>query len=179
MGLIALCGYFFSLRTFEVFGLLRKDFRAGSKASELEAAKVFEKAKLFNKLAVNIDKQRGRDGNLTKPKTKYSEQVVCCFDEHAAKHLVGLIKDLKLDDFIIPQWLPEYNIKLWKTLGIPGITIKDLRRASLYWLGHNTELTPVQLKNHARHSDINTTLLYCRRPKDKPDSDDLALNLDA
>lgn len=179
MGRIALCGYFFSLRTLEVFGLKRSDFWAGSLATNLEASRVFERAGLFNKLAVNIDKQRSKNGALRKPKTAYSVQFVCCFDKEAAALLISSIKDLKRDDFIISKWLPEYNIRLWRRKGIPGATIKDLRRSSLYWLGHNTGLTPVQLKNHARHSDINTTLLYCRRPKDEIDGYDPTLDLNS
>jgi integrase len=49
---------------------------------------------------------------------------------------------------------------------VDGITLKDLRRASLYHLGHHTafsgELT--LLMKHARHKEPQTTMLYLRRP---------------
>jgi hypothetical protein len=41
---------------------------------------------------------------------------------------------------------------------------KDLRRASLYWLGHETQISLLQLMKHARHSSTETTLKYLRRP---------------
>ncbi len=56
--------------------------------------------------------------------------------------------------------------KMWKKAGINKITLKDLRRASLYWLGHYSELNFVDLKNHARHSQPSTTPLYVRRPEE-------------
>ena len=64
--------------------------------------------------------------------------------------------------------------------GYPGMTLKDLRRASLYWLGHYSSVDLVALKNHARHRNVETTSLYTRRPLE--DVSDLGgdgeLNLD-
>ena len=56
--------------------------------------------------------------------------------------------------------------------------MKDLRRASLYWLGHHTQLGLIELKSHARHSKSDTTLLYLRRPNEELDEVD-DLNLEA
>ncbi len=56
--------------------------------------------------------------------------------------------------------------------------MKDLRRASIYWLGHHTNIGIIELKSHARHKRVDTTALYLRRPEEQIDELD-ALDLDA
>jgi hypothetical protein len=74
---------------------------------------------------------------------------------------------------------PERWIKLWSKSGIKDIALKDLRRASLYWLGHYTNITLVGLQSHARHADPKTTALYYRRPDEEFEGSLDELDLDA
>lgn len=178
LAFLALTGYFFSLRTQETLALTRADFRAGTLASQLECSKVMRESNLFDRLAVNISKQnsKGLKSKTAKPKAG-SKGWVSCFDAKAAKLIVELIK--KLDkglETLIPLSV-DYNIKLWRKNGIPNITLKDLRRASIYWLGHHTKLGIIELKSHARHNKTDTTALYLRRAEEKLDVlDDLDLD---
>jgi integrase len=177
---IALTGYFFSLRPQEILALTRTDFRAGSSCNELECSKVMKKAGLFDRLTVNISKQNSKTlkSATAKPKAN-SKGWVACFNADAAKLLVVLIKELgeKAKDAPLVTFCVDYNLKRWREEGIPDVTMKDLRRASLYWLGHYSELGIVQIKNHARHSQIKTTELYLRRPDEVAAIfDDLDLN---
>ncbi len=65
----------------------------------------------------------------------------------------------------------------WNKFGIKGVNVKDRRRASFYYLGHYSNLTPLQLMKHARHREVETTMLYCRRPDEILDLDDAPLSL--
>jgi integrase len=171
IALLALIGYFFSLRPQELFALRRDDFRANE---SVEACKALRAVGLYGKLAMRIDRQRRGDGSVCDPKAS-SKGWVACFDKKAAEliveSLLGLSKNAKLFDRS-NDWLTVQ----WKKRGIQGITLKDLRRASLYWLGHYSNIDYATLKNHARHADPNTTWLYLRRPDDGwMAEDDLAL----
>lgn len=173
--ILALLGYFCSLRPQESYGADRKDFRAGSGVTELECGKAMAKLGLWNRLAIKVDRQRDPRGKVTKPKTQISRGWVCCFDAQAAALLVGLIKERQ--GRIIDSYTPDYWTKRWRREGIKGVTLKDLRRASLYWLGHYTEMQALQLRRHARHSRFETTLLYLRTPEETlPEIDDLDMD---
>lgn len=190
--LLALLGYFFSLRPQEIVALRPCDFRAGSVAERLEACSVmkqvrqsgrFTRKRLFGRLAVNIQRQRvgkvlvdkALVDRFVEPKAG-SRGWVSCFDEKAAREIVRLLQDVDPEELLFPLQLNMYY-KAWKKAKM-GVTIKDLRRASIYWLGHNTDMTFTALKNHARHADPSTTALYTRRPgQDAPAFD--VLDLDA
>jgi integrase len=159
-----LVGYFFSLRPQEILALKPSDFIAGSKATELDASKAMADAGLYNKLAVFIDKQLSSVGETT-PKSG-SKGWVTCFNEQAAKEIVAILRQLPRNERVIKVGLDRF-LKVWKEQGIPKTVTKDLRRASLYWLGHYSKTTPIALKNHARHKNIETTMLYVRRPEDE------------
>lgn len=161
MRLLSLIGYFFSLRPQELVALRPSDFRAGSKAAELECCKVMDGAGLYGRFAVSISRQRA--GNSFKLPKSNSKGWVACFDEAAAKEIVTMLRDARPDELLFKFRL-DWWFKLWRTRGYPGMAMKDLRRASLYWLGHYSSLTFIALKNHARHSDPSTTSLYTRRP---------------
>jgi integrase len=181
LAFVALAGYFFSLRTQEVLALTRTDFRAGSACLELQCAKVMLNHKLYSRFCVNISKQNSRSLKDPKAPPKVNSRGwVACFSEEAAKMLVGLIKALAVESGDSKPLVPfgvDWNVKVWRRGGIPGITLKDLRRASIYWLGHYTTLGIVEIKNHARHSQIKTTELYLRRPEeDGAQFDDLDLD---
>lgn len=171
---LAWLGFFFSLRPQEVVALRPSDFRAGKAATELECCKVMAEAKLYGRLAVNITRQRV--GNkFTAPKSD-SKGWVACFHEEAARVIVEVLRGLPPDKLIFEHRL-DWLFRVWKREGYPGLTLKDLRRASIYWLGHHTKLPFIALKNHARHSDPSTTALYVRRPgEDAPEYTPLDLD---
>ena len=159
--LLAILGFFFSLRPQEVVALTPGDFRAGRLAAELECCKVMVSGGLYGKFAVTIHRQRvGND--FTTPKVN-SKGWVACFDEAAAREVVSLIKERPAGQLLFPSRLDWY-FRVWRKKGYPGLTLKDLRRASLYWLGQYGGLPFTSLKNHARHADPSTTALYVRRP---------------
>lgn len=158
---MALVGYFFSLRPQEVIAVTMDNFVAGDEATRLECCKVMGRAGLFSRLAVYIKEQRAIDG-MVEPKTK-DKGYVACFNERAA----ALIVDLLNSGFEGIKLKPSPAAKYWRDNGMKGVTLKDLRRASLYWLGHNTSLGEIPLMNHARHADFNTTRLYLRRPDER------------
>jgi len=180
MAFIALTGYFFSLRTQETLALTKNDFRAGTKASELECGKVMHKAGLFNRFAVNVDKQNAKSTGDKKAKPKAnSKGWVACFNAEAARMIVTLINELALErkDDTLVKFTVDYNLHRWQAKGIRNITMKDLRRASIYWLGHHTGLGIIELKSHARHQRTDTTALYLRRPEETlAQMDDLDLD---
>jgi len=172
MALLALCGYFFSLRPQEVFALRVSDFRAGSTARGFECSKVMRKFYQFDGLVVNVTRQRDQTGQITPPKA-FSKGWVSCFDERAARRLVELIRGQQ-DLFSNRN---DYLFDHWKKFGIPNITLKDLRRASLYHLGHIVGMEFAGLSAHARHAKPETTMLYLRRPEEEAEG--LTLDLDA
>ena len=152
---LALLCYFFSIRPQEAIAIVPGDFAAGSAVAELECCRVFKKAGLFHKLAVRIEKQR-HGHEVYDPKSD-SIGWVACFNQDAAKEIVKLAQTVKFEfrmDSYQRRWLKQQL----------GFTLKDLRRASLYWLGHHTKLNVVELRNHARHANLDTTSLYVRRP---------------
>lgn len=175
MGLV---GYFMSLRPQEVFALQRNDFRAGSPVVALDCAKAMKRANLYNRLAVNVTRQRTATNTMATPKTG-SKGWVSCFDETAAQELVNILR-VELTGIDKEERILPYNngeqYRRWGRHGIKGVTLKDLRRASLYYLGHFTELTPVELMKHARHQRLETTMIYLRRPEENlVEADDLDL----
>ncbi len=75
---MVLLGYFFSLRTDEVFGLRKQDFIAGKRAAIFEAAKVMEKHGLYGKLVINIRQCRSADGTVYEPSSRKKGGIVAC-----------------------------------------------------------------------------------------------------
>lgn len=164
IALMLALGYFFSLRTFELFGLKPSDFVAGGGALGLECCRIMTAAGLYGRLAVNITRQRRRTGELVEPKAD-SKGWVACFDEAAARFIVSQLQGLPRDELIFPGGVYP-GLRAWRKHYPDSTTLKDLRRASIYWLGHHTAMQPAQLMKHARHTNIQTTLLYMRRPEE-------------
>ena len=168
MAFLALTGFFFSLRTQETLALTGNEFKAGSIASELECCRVMKRHGLYDRLAVLVSKQhsKGSGDKRAAPKAD-SKGWVACFNEDAAKMIVSLLKHLsKNDGEPILNSHVGHTLYKWRAQGIQGVTLKDLRRASLYWLGHHTDFGLIELKSHARHEHSQTTELYLRRPED-------------
>ena len=163
--MMAVVGFFFSLRTFELMALRPIDFIAGTEAQSLECCRVMVKYGHFNRLAVRVHRQRRADGTFNEPK-RASFGYVACFNQLAAEWLVVRLNELDPHQLIFPR-LPDTHIAKWRRYGIPGITLKDLRRASLYHLGHYEGVELIALKGHARHKFATTTELYLRRPMEQ------------
>ena len=176
MKLLALFGYFFSLRPQETFAVTPIDLRAGTVAAGLECGHTMTRYKMFDRLAVHITKQLTQAGKETKPKA-HSVGWVSCFDEQAARTLVGLLEGLDPESKLF-KFRPDWLYKRWRKHGISGVTLKDLRRASLYYLGHHCGLDLLSLQKHARHKKTDTTLLYLRRPEERL-TEGWSLKLDA
>lgn len=179
--IMALMGYFCSLRPYETFGLTKSVFAAGKTAQDLECCKTMAQMQLYDRLAVYVArnrrarKTRKETEKFKKPKTSASKAWVACFNEDAAKEIVKLVNSFpkELDTFF--QYAPRKCQEKWKEGGMPGYTLKDLRRASAYWLGHNTEFSkhPILFQKHTRHKKMDTALLYLRRPEETTAPDDM------
>lgn len=182
--LLALLGYFFSLRPQESMALRRGDFSAGTAATGHECARAMVTCDLYTRLAVHIHQQRSKAGKLKPPKA-HSRGWVSCFDERAARLVVQLLKHH--DDPLLPIFSVGNDrlFELWResTVGtkLAGVTLKDLRRASIYHLGHHTKFSshPILLMKHARHKEMETTMLYLRRPEEEAPASMGVLDLDA
>ena len=162
---MACMGFFFSLRPQETFALRLKDFQFGLKASESEACKVMARHGLYDRVAVHIERQITKQNEIKAPKAN-SIGWVSCFHKEAAQWLSAYFKNLDSKDPSAPLFKckPDRNFRRWAKIGIPDITLKYLRRSSVYWLGHYTDMGIQELANHARHENIETTRLYLRRP---------------
>lgn len=160
--LMVLVGYFMSLRPQETFALTPDNFLAGKEAAALECNLVLGQHGLYNRLAYYVEEQIVDTGDEDDPKD-YSFGWVGCFDERAARLIIRL-----LENFTGFDKKPNHYYNLWRQSKASDFTLKDLRRASIYWLGHYTTLPPGALQNHARHQSIETTQLYMRRPGEGP-----------
>lgn len=184
LAIAGLCAYFFALRPQEIFALRPVDFTAGSKALDTEAGATMARLVLDHgaRLVVNIQRQRQQDGEIAVPKA-HSKGIVACAGAAAAKALVNRLTALKLGpkDLIFGQWMNDWWFELWARQGLPGVTLKDLRRAAGLWLGGRTRFAeePTSLMHHLRHRRIDTTMLYIRRPEDKLNEEEWTLDLDA
>lgn len=165
--LLALAGYFLSLRPQETLALAPEDFAAGSNVAGLDCCVAMREAGLYDRLAAHVQRQRSAKVQSKEPKA-HSKGWVACFDKEAAALLVALVNDLPDGAMLGKDVRALYRVWAAATSGTPlaDIDLKDLRRASLYWLGHHTKLTPIHLMKHARHKEFETTQLYLRRPEE-------------
>jgi hypothetical protein len=161
--LLGLLTYFFSLRPQEVVALEKADFAMGLNALSFEASRTMIKAGLDGGLVVNVVKQFSKGVGICRPKSM-SAGVVACFNVQARQRLQRMIASADAGPLF--SLTIDHYYHLWARYGIPGITLKDLRRASIYWLAHYTAFPLAALRNHARHSSIETTGLYTRRPEE-------------
>lgn len=162
--IMGLVGYFFSLRPQEVFALIKADFQAGEQIMRLECSQVMRKAELFDRLVVHVGRQQQNSGTIVNSAKKGSNGWVACFNLDAAKRIIGILNGLEAPGSKLCGWNNHKLYTDWKKHGIEGVNVKDLRRASLYYLGHYSKLSPMQVMKHARHRNIETTMIYCRRP---------------
>jgi integrase len=165
---LALMGYFFSLRPQEAFALTPSDFQLAADLSmnDRTQVEVMRRAGLDGHLVVHVSKQRSATGVVAPPKA-HSFGYVVCFDTIAGEMIAGIVDDLP--DGPILNRDNRFIYRLWaratRGTSLENIDLKDLRRASVLWLGHNSKLEPLQLMKHARHKQFSTTELYIRKPK--------------
>lgn len=165
---LGLLGYFASLRPQETFLLARENFVAGSKAAELECCKSHAALDLFARFAVKIDAQLTPDG--PDEVKANSGGWVGVWNEIAAQWIVKLVNGTS------GRYLRgglSHQYRRWRKDGIMGITLKDLRRASLYWLAHHTAIKEANLMKHSRHRRLETLTEYMRRPEETATRDDV------
>jgi integrase len=160
---IGLAGYFFSLRPQEVFALRPEDFNHTAAISALECVKVMKSGSLGTKLVVYIAKQKQNAGTVSPDAKKGSKGWVCCFHDEAAAALTDMLRHMRTGETIC-KWNNKKLYDDWRHHGLKGISVKDLRRASAYFLGHHSGLSVLHLMKHMRHKKIETTMIYCRRP---------------
>lgn len=160
--LAVLLGYFAALRPSELFALEKADLLTGENSLlDCKTAAGFKKHGLGSRLSVAIYKALTPDGNV---KTQGSRDIVHIWNADAAKAIAKLVKD-KPDGRLFPfsiDWLE----RAWKdhVKSKLGVTPHDLRRASCLWLGREKRIEVTLLQDHMRHAEIETTLLYTRRP---------------
>ena len=165
---LALCGYFLSLRPQETFAIKPEDFRSGKDISFYASVVAAKKAGLDYRLAINVQQQQNAAGEITPPKS-YSQGWVCCFNKNAAELIATIVNTHKGNGQILTggnRSIYRRWARATKGTKLETIDLKDLRRASIYWLGHNTKLLPLQIMHHARHKEFETTQLYLRQPKE-------------
>jgi hypothetical protein len=155
-----LVGYFFILRSQELFGLKVGDFRIGVVVKGLECSKTMHKLGLFDGMAVHIVRQKAKNKLLGEPKNN-SKGWVNCFNKEAAIKIIQLLAGRQPGEFILTLE-PNIFYHRWPF----KFATKDLRRASLYWLGHNTDMSIVQMMKHARQKSYEALSLYLRRPEE-------------
>lgn len=176
--LCGLMGYFLSLRPQETFAAVELDFQSGKPIANLEAVKVMREIGLYDGLAFMVHRQKQNSGDIVEHAKSNSEGWVACFNKDGAKLIVDTVLELdalfvekkknrKVDpNKSLVKWNNRKLYEDWKKFGLRNIDLKDLRRASLYFLGLHTGIQPLQLMKHARHANIETTMLYCRRPRE-------------
>lgn len=162
--LLALLGYFGSLRPGETFALKRSDFFTGDQAIQLSKTQSkLRKYGIGSRMIVHINKQLRKGKTVGKPKTTASINYVAIWDSEAAKRIAKIVKEADEDLFTMAR---DSLFRLWKNVGTPklGVTLHDLRRASGLYLGRTIELSLTVLQDHMRHTKLTTTELYMRRP---------------
>jgi len=188
LALAILVGYFGSLGPAEVYGLHKEDFLTGEQATAL--AKTYEGLKrheeffkghpLGSRLSVYIQRQVTSKRLEKFPKNDYRCAVVNIWHTEAATLIAELLRDMppgRLFGYSRDHLDKLQRDHIKKKLGTTG---HDLRRASALYLGRTVRLPLELLQRHLRHSQLSTTELYIREPKnlteiivDEQDFDDV------
>lgn len=167
--LLALAGFFLGLRSQESMALTAADFRAGQLATHLECAKANLAAGLYDRLVVHVTKQQRPDRSQPEPKA-HSRGWVACFDAAAARRLVELLnRRPKVAAGMVGKDNRGVYRRWWvarRGTALAKISLKSLRRAAIYHLGHWSRLDAVGVQRFARHKQASTTEAYLRRPEE-------------
>ena len=162
---IAATGYGASLRPQEIFALTPSDFVKPEDAVHLELNNRRATFKMYNRLSINIQNQLGAEG----VKVAKTLGMVTFLTEDFAKITLPYLQKTP-EGVRFYQYNRRWFYDNWKKFGIEGISIKDLRRASLHYLAHKTPYRQnhVDLMNFARHTNFPTTLIYIKTPWKAP-----------
>jgi len=167
----ALVGYFFSLRPQEIFAVAPETFIAGNnRILKYELVQSFRKLDLDTRLVANVMTHRTETGSVEPCPEKKSGGVVPCWDKQGEELLFDALEKFYGGKFEHYR-TNDKGYAMWKKYVYPilGCTMKDMRRASIYHIGHHTSLATVitVVKDYARHSSLVTTELYLRSPDEE------------
>lgn len=170
IALMALMGYFASLRPSETLALSKSDFYTGEKGIKVSSTQHrFRNFQLGSYLTVYVDKQMSRSpGSIhKKPKTKRSVDYVAIWHKEAAELIKEVVLRLEEGPFFTMH--RDTYFRLWRESGakekLGNITLHDLRRASALYLGREVEVTIQLLQDHMRHTKLSVTEQYMRKPE--------------
>ncbi len=161
-----LVGYFAVLRPEEVLALTKEDFLTGALAvKESQTYLRLQKKSLDSKLAVKITKALVEGKKVGPPKNYNSNGIVTIWNKDAALQIAAILKEWP-DDTPFFTFCKTYLFKIHSEKVRPhiGVTMHDLRRAGGLYLGRTLEVEPWLLQDVMRHKDLDTTMLYTRRP---------------
>jgi integrase len=180
--LACLIGYFASLRPSEVWALTIEDFLTGAAAKDCRSYQVTSAHGVGSGLSVHIRRTfhaEDRGGLTSDTKSKASKDIVNIWHPDGAKAIAKFLKDIKSGP-IFPAWSRGHFDHQWLKYGQPsvGLTMHDLRRSSVFYLGKILNFHPIGLKDYARHVEISTTMLYVRGPNDEVSSSPPPRNFD-
>ncbi len=126
----------------------------------------FAAKKLGSGLSVHINKSREKSsGGKPWPKSHYSYGYVNAWDADTAK-LLGAHLAAREPEIIFNR-SRSLLFRHWELGGgqkALGASLHDLRRASGLFLGRVIAVELTLLRDHLRHSEIETTVLYTRSP---------------
>jgi integrase len=165
--LMAMLGFFAALRPSELIALERADLVTGEEAER--QSKSYEGMKtlgLATRLGVGITRTIGNSGPpVPMTKSLYSRATVTIFDSDAARWIADRVKRRE-EGRLFPFSYP-WAMTAWSRYAMPklGVTLHDLRRSAGLYLGSTKFVPPLLLKDWMRHSNIQTTMLYCRTPE--------------
>ncbi len=158
---IALVAYGASLRPQEVFRLSPSFFLTPQQAEHFEVNVRRAHMKMYNRLSINVVEQISRNG----PKPAKTIGVTPLLDERFAKRLLPFLEVTASNSRFLNSCV-DWCYTKWRRFGIEGLTVKDLRRASLHYLAHNTPYNHhhIDLMKFARHEKFSTTEIYLKTP---------------
>lgn len=164
--LMALLGYFGSLRPEETFAITESDFYTAPQAYELALTYPrFKKHGLGSGLSLHVNKALKKGGVQGVPKNHFSHGYVNIWSQQAANTLAKLLPrfqnrplcDGRSRDTLFKYWQRHGKSRL-------KVTLHDLRRASGVYLGRTLDLPIFLLQDHLRHGDQASTEAYTRKP---------------
>lgn len=138
---IGLVTYFCTVRGSESLHLSASSFAFGLDASRLECSRIMNDAGLYGGLAVRINAG--------------PESWVSCFNEEAADQIRALTLNPELWA-ALARIRPNRLSQEWATHGVPGVSMADLRIASIHWLVAYQKLHIVYVAKHSRSKSINS-----------------------
>ncbi len=190
--MLALLGYFASMRPEESFALKKSDILTSDDARNKAKTHLrFKQHGLGSGVSIDVKLAFKKTGKIGRPKSEVSRAVVNVFSPEAARRIAALLRLLP-DGWLFPRrrrirkntyeylyddekpmgrgtmfnYWEEHGFRKSRALEEPKrlVSLHDLRRASCLYLGRTLDLPTTLVQEHLRHADIKTTLLYMRQP---------------